>query len=553
MTKPIFLIISVSILYASSASLYAEILPPGHPGISRIEFSDRQSKDILKSAGCSIWWISNHYALISSESLPNATPLFEPSPSNILLMIRSTKVVTPSESLFQQSSQLDSSTWLVSIDPTNPLIQEIQGVRLPEPVSYRSASRFVPRNPVTAKPAVQTLVSEVSADDLIADVAHLVDYRSRKSTALGCILAGEWIETTLRDLDYSILTQRHHSDMAPSIIAERTGSTIPDEIVVICAHYDSTNSNPRISACPGADDNGTGTAAILHTARILSGLSFERTLRIIAFSGEEQGLYGSAAYAKRAADLDEHIIAVYNYDMVGWVSPAPEDLDLIGNPESMSLIEFFQECATVYTSLDTVAINDESLVYSDHSPFWLHGYSACLGIEDEPLNYPYYHSAEDTTDKVNPEFFAQTTQALLAATVETTGLIESPQPTPTSPPEESAVNVTVLINQSVFQSDDTFILAIDYRNDLPNTLETHFYLVLDIEGSFWFWPTWEQIPGGESLTLFSHTRRLNEQLLKFKWPDVQGSMSNLRFWAAFLDESESRLIGQYDMKSFGFE
>ena len=65
-----------------------------------------------------------------------------------------------------------------------------------------------------------------------------------------------------------------------------------DHIYILCAHYDSTSSNKPSSVAPGADDNASGSAAVLEAARILSQSRFNRTIRFVHFAGEEQGMTG---------------------------------------------------------------------------------------------------------------------------------------------------------------------------------------------------------------------------------------------------------------------
>ena len=104
--------------------------------------------------------------------------------------------------------------------------------------------------------------------------------------------------------------------------------------------------------------------------------------------------------------------------MIGWVDPAPEDLECIGNNASAALVDHFIEAAGLYTSLPTLRLIDGSITPSDHSPFWNEGYPAFLGIEDYYPGYPYYHTIQDTVDKVNQAFFTQVTQGAVAAAAE---------------------------------------------------------------------------------------------------------------------------------------
>ena len=156
----------------------------------------------------------------------------------------------------------------------------------------------VPPSPAAAgralawQQAVQDMVDAVSGASLMADLTSLVGFVTRYSTTTGCANAGAWLAGQFSGLGLTVTTQNHTSGHAPNVIAELPGSVTPDEIVTVCGHYDSTSPSPTTNA-PGADDNGTGTAATLQAARIMAGYEFERTLRFIAFSGEEQGLYGS--------------------------------------------------------------------------------------------------------------------------------------------------------------------------------------------------------------------------------------------------------------------
>ena len=90
-------------------------------------------------------------------------------------------------------------------------------------------------------------------------------------------------------------------------------------IVLVTGHYDSRNSetNDAIGASPGANDDGSGTAVSLECARVLSQHKFPATIIFLTVAGEEQGLYGSAHFAKMAQAQGWNIEAVLNNDIVG--------------------------------------------------------------------------------------------------------------------------------------------------------------------------------------------------------------------------------------------
>ena len=93
---------------------------------------------------------------------------------------------------------------------------------------------------------------------------------------------------------YNVTQHTFNSQYAPNIIAERPGTTRPQDVYILDAHFDS-------AGVPGCDDNGSGTAAVLIAARILSQYTFEGTVRFVGFSAEEYGLVGSDARPRLTA------------------------------------------------------------------------------------------------------------------------------------------------------------------------------------------------------------------------------------------------------------
>jgi photosystem II stability/assembly factor-like uncharacterized protein len=202
-----------------------------------------------------------------------------------------------------------------------------------------------------------------------------------------------------------------------SVVATKPG-TVSGEQVVICGHFDSTSEDP-INLAPGADDNASGTAAVIEAARILGKSPFEKTIKFICFSGEEQGLYGSGEYAGDASAAGEMIGAVINFDMIGYADTVPEDINLVGNAASEWLVDFAADCAGAYVpGLAVVRDIDAGMILSDHASFWKAGYSAILGIEDSDIAYPYYHTTGDTLGHLTKSFVADVARMGIAAVAE---------------------------------------------------------------------------------------------------------------------------------------
>jgi hypothetical protein len=173
--------------------------------------------------------------------------------------------------------------------------------------------------------------------------------------------------------------------------------TIPgrrSEYVVVCGHFDSANQN-----CPGADDNASGTAAVMEAARILRNYNFEYSIRLIAFGGEEQGMKGSALYmTQHAADS---IRAALNCDMIMWDGDSDKVVQLhakVNNPPTYS--DDLAMSVAAIDSLYSVGMNCQKIIpgitASDHASFWNASRSAVLLIEEYGSDFnPYYHGAND--------------------------------------------------------------------------------------------------------------------------------------------------------------
>jgi len=102
-----------------------------------------------------------------------------------------------------------------------------------------------------------------------------------------------------------------------NVEATLPGAVDPEESYLLCGHFDSISEVAALRA-PGADDNASGTALVVAAARALSGTRFEKTLTFVCFSGEENGLRGSADYAARFSKNGSPPLGVINADMVGY-------------------------------------------------------------------------------------------------------------------------------------------------------------------------------------------------------------------------------------------
>lgn len=234
--------------------------------------------------------------------------------------------------------------------------------------------------------------------------------------------AARYIEDSLTGLNYRVNNQEYETSGAKvrNLDADAPGTALADEIVLVGAHYDS------VPGCPGANDNATGVAAVLELARLFANRKMDRTVRFVAFVNEEPPFcftneMGSRVYARRSRAQSEKIIAMLSLETIGYYSdvdrsqryPFPFGLfyprtgnfiGFVGNLSSRRLVcrcvEAFRKHAR-FPSEGTAAPGYlPGIFWSDHSSFWREGFAAVMVTDTAPFRYPYYHTAEDTIEKV---------------------------------------------------------------------------------------------------------------------------------------------------------
>jgi len=207
--------------------------------------------------------------------------------------------------------------------------------------------------------------------------------------------AGEHLEALGLDVEYHTWS----SPQYPNVIGELPGLINPDEIWIICGHIDDM---PSSGNAPGADDNGSGTVAVLLAADILTQFQWGSTLRFALWTGEEQGLLGSHAYAQRAFNNGENIAGVLNLDMIAWNSGGSSpNIDIHAEqslPPTLQLAQLMADVVDAYNLNLIPEIDPTGTGASDHASFWEYGYTAILGIEDFGDFNPYYHTTQDDMD-----------------------------------------------------------------------------------------------------------------------------------------------------------
>jgi hypothetical protein len=199
------------------------------------------------------------------------------------------------------------------------------------------------------------------------------------------------------------------------------------EITLIGAHYDS------VFGSPGANDNGSGVAAMLALARRFAGRKTEHTLRFVAFVNEEPPYFlsnemGSFVYAGRCKTRGDKISAMISLETIGYFSDAPHSqtypsralgifypkvgnfIGFVSNMHSRALlcrvIALFRGHAKISSEGAALPWFIPGVSWSDQWSFWRHGYAGIMITDTAPFRYPYYHSANDTPDQLDYDRFA---------------------------------------------------------------------------------------------------------------------------------------------------
>jgi len=187
-----------------------------------------------------------------------------------------------------------------------------------------------------------------------------------------------------------------------NVIGERRGTRKPSEIILMVAHLDSINDKAAspTDPAPGADDDGSGCSALLVAASIMKNYSFERTIRFVFTTGEENGLLGSAVYAKQLKDANENVLGVVNLDMVAYstqTNPVQNIHTRVqqnpGYQADMAIATLFTSVVATYGLSQSLAplIVADSNDEGDHYSFWQNSFPSIMAIEDYNNFNPNYH------------------------------------------------------------------------------------------------------------------------------------------------------------------
>jgi Tol biopolymer transport system component len=262
--------------------------------------------------------------------------------------------------------------------------------------------------------AVRAVTSEASVARVYAYQKALFDFDSKHVTKPGNKLAAAYLFNAYKSFGYQpeyqtfeFRTRNAPPGQTSNVLATLRGTVNPDLVYVVSSHYDS------VATGPGADDDTSGTAALLETARIMASRPQPATIVFASFTGEEAGLLGSREFVRQAVANKVRIAGALNNDMIGWAND--HRLDNTIRYSNAGIRDIQHAAAMQFSRLITY----DALYYkSTDAAAYYEAYGDIVGgIGSYPvLANPHYHQPHDLFETINHQLVtevAKTTAATL--------------------------------------------------------------------------------------------------------------------------------------------
>jgi hypothetical protein len=261
------------------------------------------------------------------------------------------------------------------------------------------------------------LINNINESILTYYLEKFVSFGSKDTESENCGKTAEWIKQEFENLGlYTFFDDwRFIKAKDSNVISIKNGTdSNSDAVILICAHYDTIGNSV------GANDDGSGIAAMLTIANITKNYSFNHTIRFTAFSGEEIGTFGSLADAQKSYKQNENIYAVLNIDMIGNISKPSDGKNIIMlTPERSEWITSFSKKTLVkYKEHIGLEILEMPNYRADHQAYIDYGYDAVMYVQSNGDQYIWQHTPEDTLDKINYSYLSKVSKLILATAIE---------------------------------------------------------------------------------------------------------------------------------------
>jgi len=292
----------------------------------------------------------------------------------------------------------------------------------PSPVVPISPNvKYISVKGMAPDPEIVAALAGVDGSRMMQSITQLANFYTRNTRAYGAVQAQNYLINRFTNYGFAVSRfnyQFAYPNTSDVVIAELTGTDSANQIVVIGAHYDSRGPrNDNLERAPGANDDASGVSILLELARVIQSLGkrLSRTIRLCAFSGEEQGLLGSFYYAQSLSQKGENVVAMFNGDMLGWQYDNEYTLGMKRDYIDTSLLASANEITQLYvpdlgTGLSTSCCSDYVSFYDFGFPAI--GYFQYPGIA---ADYPYYHTSNDLPVYIQPDLLELEGKAMIAA------------------------------------------------------------------------------------------------------------------------------------------
>ncbi len=271
------------------------------------------------------------------------------------------------------------------------------------------------------------------------DLRHLVGERHPFSSPIHLQEVEAYLHRQFSEAGLTVTTQ--HFQALGGTYRNVIGTALPDTepfqsapSLILAAHFDT------VQGSPGADDNASALAVLLHITRQIQTMKLARPIHFIAFNLEEENLLGSAAYTALLRKNRATIHGAIVLECVGYASHHEHSqkippgvpiavpttgnfLAVIGNERSHTLTSSVVQAMQSHLPIVPLVVpgNGEQLPdtrRSDHTSFWEQGFPAVMLTDTANFRNPHYHRPTDTLDTLNLDFIASVTEGLMAAVIE---------------------------------------------------------------------------------------------------------------------------------------
>ncbi|KII84088.1 hypothetical protein PLICRDRAFT_95456 [Plicaturopsis crispa FD-325 SS-3] len=325
--------------------------------------------------------------------------VFAPSEYEVLHRTETAALLSVSSAAARTIDTLLPRFWKSTLLPTSP----VPFLPVPAPAVDRVKELL---QTFKFDPVVASIVNNISVSQMRKDIRWLTGEDgvsgivSRHSFSEGSRTAAAWLKDQFEETGAACELKPFLIGFAPNVVCRYPATENTTATVLLSAHYDSRGSFGSTRA-PGGDDDGSGTVSLLGIARTIKrkGLTFRSNVELVAFAGEEQGLYGSKGYSRELREAGANITVMIQADMLAYHAPGePAQLGLPATIGTTEVTQLVANASAIYSP--ELKVGFTSACCSDHQSFHEQGFPATQVFERAgPIVDPFYHNSGDLSER----------------------------------------------------------------------------------------------------------------------------------------------------------